>query len=55
MRGVACCHGDRSGKQTRCCSVDARVERQEQIVMGTAGTMLDWVLKKKVSHSRFYT
>jgi superfamily II DNA/RNA helicase len=28
--------------------VDARVERQEQIVMGTAGTMLDWVLKKKV-------
>jgi ATP-dependent RNA helicase DDX19/DBP5 len=28
--------------------VDARVERKEQIVMGTAGTMLDWVLKKKV-------
>ena len=28
--------------------VEARVERQEQIVMGTSGTMLDWVMKKKV-------
>lgn len=28
--------------------VEARVERTEHIIMGTAGTMLDWVLKKKV-------
>jgi len=25
-----------------------RVQRTEQIVMGTAGTVLDWILKKKV-------
>ena len=30
------------------------MERKEQIVMGTAGTMLDWVLKKKVSSIVLY-
>ena len=31
------------------CLVENCVERQEQIVMGTSGTVLDWILKKKVS------
>ena len=31
-----------------CVVVEPRVERSEQIIMGTSGTMLDWVMKKKV-------
>ena len=33
------------------CIVENRVLRQEQIVMGTSGTVLDWIMKKKVSLS----
>ena len=33
------------------CIVENRVLRQEQIVMGTSGTILDWIMKKKVSLS----
>ena len=35
-------------------TVEPRVERSEHILMGTAGTMLDWVLKKKVSLHLYY-
>lgn len=31
-----------------CCSVENRVQRTEHIVMGTSGTVLDWILKRKV-------
>ena len=34
--------------------VEARVERQEHIVMGTSGTMLDWVIKKKVCTQSYH-
>ena len=36
-------------------TVEPRVERSEHILMGTAGTMLDWVLKKKVSFVPCFT
>ena len=29
-------------------AVENRVLRTEQIIMGTAGTVLDWILKRKV-------
>lgn len=29
--------------------VENRVQRSEHIVMGTSGTLLDWILKKKVA------
>lgn len=29
-------------------AVESRQERTEQVVMGTSGTMLDWILKRKV-------
>lgn len=31
-------------------TVENRVLRPEQIIMGTSGTVLDWIMKKKVSH-----
>ena len=34
--------------------VENRVLKTEQIVMGTSGTVLDWILKRKVSGSNIY-
>ena len=31
--------------------VETRAERPEHIIMGTSGTVLDWILKKKVNQS----
>ena len=31
-------------------TVENRVLRPEQIIMGTSGIVLDWIMKKKVGH-----
>ena len=30
------------------CTVEARTLRREHIIVGTSGTVLDWILKRKV-------
>ena len=47
-----------SGQYCLCYVAETRVLRTEQIIMGTSGTVLDWILKRRVrvhTHTQAFT